>query len=182
MTPRGTAATRRDAGAAGGAGPRAARHPRHAVGRVDPAAEGMAIDSALEAGVPLVIANMLHLPPYPATVVLVGAANATLPHEEALDEVRGTAARAASLGVKTELLRVRPDIRSARCSRSWSSGTPGCSCSAPTARACAGCATAPPSGGCGGTRRAWCGSRPTADASTPVAVDSDRRLRYELAT
>jgi nucleotide-binding universal stress UspA family protein len=39
-------------------------------------------------------------------VTLVGAANATLPHEEALDEVRGTAARAASLGVKTELLRV----------------------------------------------------------------------------
>lgn len=73
---------------------------------IDPAAEEMAIASALEAGVPLVIANMLHLPPYPATVTLVGAANATLPHEEALDEVRGTAARAASLGVKTELLRV----------------------------------------------------------------------------
>ena len=74
--------------------------------RIDPAAEEMAIASALEAGVPLVIANMLHLPPYPATVSLVGAANATLPHEQALDEVRATAARAASLGIRTELLRV----------------------------------------------------------------------------
>src|SRR4051794_24562992 len=74
--------------------------------RIDAAAEEMAIASALEAGVPLIIANMLHLPPYPATVSLVGAANATLPHEEALDEVRATAARAASLGIRTGLLRV----------------------------------------------------------------------------
>ena len=74
--------------------------------RIDPAAEEMAIASALEAGVPLIVANMLHLPPYPATVSLLGAANATLPHEEALDEVRATAARAASLGIRTELLRV----------------------------------------------------------------------------
>ena len=74
--------------------------------RIDPAAEEMAIASALEAGVPLIVANMLHLPPYPATVMLVGAGAATLPHEEALEEVRATAARAASLGIKTELLRV----------------------------------------------------------------------------
>ncbi len=74
--------------------------------QIDPAAEEMAIASALEAGVPLIVANMLYLPPYPATVTLVGAAGATLPHEEALDEVRATAARAASLGIRTELLRV----------------------------------------------------------------------------
>jgi hypothetical protein len=49
---------------------------------------------------------MLQLAPYPTTVVLLGAGGATLPHEEALDEVRGTAARAAALGVRTELLRV----------------------------------------------------------------------------
>jgi universal stress protein family protein len=73
---------------------------------IDPAAEEMAIASALEAGVSLIIANMLHLPPYPATVTLLGAANATLPHEEALDEVRATAARAAAFGIRTELLRV----------------------------------------------------------------------------
>ena len=74
--------------------------------RIDPAAEEMAIASALEAGVPLIVANMLHLPPYPATMMLIGAANATLPHEEALDEVRATAARGAALGIRTELLRV----------------------------------------------------------------------------
>jgi nucleotide-binding universal stress UspA family protein len=73
---------------------------------IDPAAEEMAIASALEAGVPLIVANMLHLPPYPATVMLVGPENATLPHEEALEEVRATAARAAALGIRTELLRI----------------------------------------------------------------------------
>src|SRR4051794_19370082 len=75
-------------------------------GRIAPAAEEMAIASALEAGVPLIVANMLHLPPYPATVMLVGPEGATLPHEEALDEVRATAARAAALGIRTELLRI----------------------------------------------------------------------------
>jgi Universal stress protein family len=74
--------------------------------RIDPAAEEMAIASALEAGVPRIVANMLHLPPYPATVMLVGPGGATLPHEEALEEVRATAARAAALGIRTELLRV----------------------------------------------------------------------------
>src|SRR3954462_6208748 len=74
--------------------------------RIDPAAEEMAIASALEAGVPLIVANMLHLPPYPAPMVLRGPEGAPLPHEEALDEVRATAARGAALGIRTELLRV----------------------------------------------------------------------------
>jgi hypothetical protein len=74
--------------------------------QIDPAAEEMAIASALEAGVPLIVTNMLYLPPYPATVMLLGPGGATLPHEEALDEVRATAARAAALGIRTELLRV----------------------------------------------------------------------------
>jgi nucleotide-binding universal stress UspA family protein len=69
-------------------------------------AEDMAISSALEAGAPLIVANVIELPPYPATIMLVGAGGATLPHEEALDEVRATAARAAALGIRTELLRV----------------------------------------------------------------------------
>jgi hypothetical protein len=73
---------------------------------VDPSAEEMAIASALEAGAPLVIANLLELPPYPAALMLVGPGAATLPHEEALDEVRATANRAAALGIRTELLRV----------------------------------------------------------------------------
>jgi nucleotide-binding universal stress UspA family protein len=74
--------------------------------RVDPSAERMAIDSALEAGVPLVIANVLRLRPFPTTLGLLGPEGMNLPHEEDLDAVRATAARAAELGVKTELLRV----------------------------------------------------------------------------
>jgi len=74
--------------------------------RVDPTAERMAIDSAIEAGVPLVIANILRLRMYPTTLALVGPEGLNLPHEEDLDAVRATARRAAELGVKTELLRV----------------------------------------------------------------------------
>ena len=75
--------------------------------RVHPSAERMAIDSAIEAGVPLVIVNLIPLPPYPQTIILLGPEAATLPHEEDLDALRETARRAADLGVKTELLRVR---------------------------------------------------------------------------
>ena len=74
--------------------------------RVDPSAERMAIDSALEAGVPLVLVNILHFRPYPTTLLLVGHEAMNLPHEEDLEAVRATANRAADLGVKTELLRV----------------------------------------------------------------------------
>ena len=74
--------------------------------RVDPSAERMAIDSAIEAGVPLVLVNILRFRPYPTTLALVGPEGLNLPHEEDLDAVRATAARAAELGVKTELLRV----------------------------------------------------------------------------
>jgi nucleotide-binding universal stress UspA family protein len=75
--------------------------------RVHPSAERVALDSAIEAGVPLLVVNLVPLPPYVRTMVLVGPAGTTLPHEEALEEVRATARRAAELGVKTELLRVR---------------------------------------------------------------------------
>jgi hypothetical protein len=75
--------------------------------RVHPSAERMAIDSAIEAGVPLLVVNLIPLPPYPRTLMLVGPEATTLPHEEDLDELRATAHRAADLGVKTELLRVR---------------------------------------------------------------------------
>lgn len=75
--------------------------------RVDPSAERMAIDSAIEAGVPLLVVNLVPLPLYVRTMVLVGPAGTTFPHEEALDAVRATAGRAAELGLKTELLRVR---------------------------------------------------------------------------
>jgi nucleotide-binding universal stress UspA family protein len=73
--------------------------------RVDPAAERMAIDSAFDAGASLIVANLILLPPYPATIMLARE-YATLPHEEELDEVRATAERAAALGIRTELLRI----------------------------------------------------------------------------
>jgi nucleotide-binding universal stress UspA family protein len=72
---------------------------------VDPSAERMAIESALDAGAPLIVANLILLPPYPATIMLARE-YATLPHEEELDEVRATAERAAALGIRTELLRI----------------------------------------------------------------------------
>jgi hypothetical protein len=73
--------------------------------RVDPSAERVALDSALEAGVGLIVANMIMLPAYPMTMILAPQ-YATLPHEEDLDAVRATAHRAAALGIKTELLRI----------------------------------------------------------------------------
>ena len=74
--------------------------------RVDPSAERMAIESAIEAGVPLILVNLLRMRDYPTTIGLLGAGATTLPHEEDLDAVRSTAKRAAELGIKTELLRV----------------------------------------------------------------------------
>jgi hypothetical protein len=74
--------------------------------RVDRTAERVALESALEAGVRLIVANMIHLPAYPMTAILAPEC-ATLPHEEDLEAVRATAARAAALGIATELLRVR---------------------------------------------------------------------------
>jgi universal stress protein family protein len=73
--------------------------------RVDPSAERMALESAIQAGVKLILANMLVLPPYPVTVTLA-TDYATLPHEEDLEAVRATAHRAAALGIATELLRI----------------------------------------------------------------------------
>jgi nucleotide-binding universal stress UspA family protein len=73
--------------------------------RVDPSAERVAIESALETRSRLIIANMLMLPPHPTTLMLARE-YATLPHEEDLEAVRGTADRAAERGVQTELLRI----------------------------------------------------------------------------
>src|SRR5690349_12224208 len=73
--------------------------------RVDPSAERMALDSALDANVPLIVANMLSLGSQPMTLTFAPDA-LTLPHEEDLEAVRATAARAAALGIPTELLRI----------------------------------------------------------------------------
>jgi len=73
--------------------------------RIDANAERVAFESAIEAGVALVVANMITMPSYPTTLMLAPEFM-TLPHEEDLDEVRATAARAAARGVETELLRI----------------------------------------------------------------------------
>src|SRR6201995_919778 len=73
--------------------------------RIDASAERMAFDSALDVGARLIIANLMMLPPYPATIMLARE-YATLPHEEDLEAVRATAARAGALGIATELLRI----------------------------------------------------------------------------
>jgi nucleotide-binding universal stress UspA family protein len=90
--------------AAGGVAPRPVVLATLSV-RVDPEAERMAIDSALATGARLIIANMLWLPPHPTTLTLAREV-AVLPHEEDLEAVRETAARAAARGVATELLRI----------------------------------------------------------------------------
>jgi hypothetical protein len=73
--------------------------------RVDPNAERMALESALEAGVPLILASMITMPPY-AMTIRFAPEYVTFPHEEDLDAVRATAQRAAELGIATELLRI----------------------------------------------------------------------------
>jgi len=73
--------------------------------RVDPDAERMAIESALEARATLIVANLIMLPPYRTTMMLARE-YVTLPHEEDLEAVRATAQRAADLGIPTELLRI----------------------------------------------------------------------------
>jgi hypothetical protein len=73
--------------------------------RVDPNAERMALESALDAGTSLIVANMLPLPAYPMTFMLARD-QLTLPQEEDLEAVRATARRAAERGIRTELLRV----------------------------------------------------------------------------
>ena len=73
--------------------------------RVARAAEEMAIESALQAQVPLILANLLTFRPGLLTSQLARD-YVVLPHEEDLEAVRETAARAAERGVKTELLRI----------------------------------------------------------------------------
>ncbi len=73
--------------------------------RVDPSAERFAIETSVQNGSRLIIANMIMLPPHPTTLMLARE-HATLPHEEDLEAVRETAHRAAARGVPTELLRI----------------------------------------------------------------------------
>ena len=73
---------------------------------VDPDAERMAIESALEAGVALIVVNVVELPPCPRALALGGPRALAFPHEEEYTAVRATAERAAKLGLSVEHLRV----------------------------------------------------------------------------
>ena len=74
--------------------------------RIDPAAERMVTETALETGAHVVIVNLVRLPLYGTSLVLHGPDGAVLPHEDDRDEVRATAQRLADRGVDVELLRV----------------------------------------------------------------------------
>ena len=70
--------------------------------RVDPSAERLAIESCLDANVPLVVVNAIAAPACPHTLRL-GALD---PAREDYAAVRATAERAAAFGIRVEHLRV----------------------------------------------------------------------------
>ena len=70
----------------------------------DPAACELAVDSAVEAGQPLLVVVLAQLAPLPLSVLL-GYDQVDSPEDE--EAFRAPAARAASLGVAVERLRVR---------------------------------------------------------------------------
>jgi nucleotide-binding universal stress UspA family protein len=74
--------------------------------RVDPEAERLAVESALDAGVPLLVVNAVQLPPCPRALALGGPSAVAFPYEEDYEAVRATAERAARLGLRVEHLRV----------------------------------------------------------------------------
>ena len=74
--------------------------------RIEPKAEALAIESAVENGVPLLVVNVMPMPMCPRTLVLAGPGALTFPNEEDYEAVRATAQRAASWGLKVEHLRV----------------------------------------------------------------------------
>jgi nucleotide-binding universal stress UspA family protein len=73
---------------------------------IDPAAERVAIESALDAGVPLIVVNVVELPPCPRALAMGGPRAVAFPHEEHYEAVRATAERAAKFGLRVEHLRV----------------------------------------------------------------------------
>ena len=98
-----------------------------------PSAERMAIDSAIEAGVPLLVVNLIPLPLYVRTMTLVGrgghhAAARGAPRRGPRHSRAGGRARRGDRAAA----RAHPACRCGRCSRWRPSATPGCSCSGPS--------------------------------------------------
>ena len=75
--------------------------------RFEPEAERIAIESAVENGVPLLVVNSTPLPHCPRAVALTGSSALGFPYEHDYEAVRATAHRAASWGLAVEHLRVR---------------------------------------------------------------------------
>ena len=73
---------------------------------IDPVAERVAIESALDAGVPLIVVNVVELPPCPRALAMGGPPALAFPHDEEYEAVRATAERAAKFGLRVEHLRV----------------------------------------------------------------------------
>jgi hypothetical protein len=73
---------------------------------IDPEGERVAVETAVEAGARLVLVSLRLVPVAPLTVAVTGRDGVTLPDEEALEDVRATAARAAARGIETLLVRV----------------------------------------------------------------------------
>lgn len=74
--------------------------------RVEPEAERLAIESAVENGVQLLVVNVMPMPACTRALVMAGHRALAFPHEEDYEAVRATARRAASWGLKVEHLRV----------------------------------------------------------------------------
>jgi nucleotide-binding universal stress UspA family protein len=74
--------------------------------RVDPEAERLAIASAIEAGVPLIVVNAVPMPTCRHALAVARRNGLSFPVEEDYKQVRATAERAAGFGLRVEHLRV----------------------------------------------------------------------------
>jgi nucleotide-binding universal stress UspA family protein len=74
--------------------------------RVEPEAERIAIECAVENGVPLLVVNVIPMAACPRALAVAGPKALSCPHREDYEAVRATAKRAASWGLKVEHLRV----------------------------------------------------------------------------
>jgi nucleotide-binding universal stress UspA family protein len=74
--------------------------------RVEPEAEWLAIESAVEAGVPLLVVNAVPMPACRHALAVARRDGLSFPVEEDYEQVRATAERAAGFGLHVEHLRV----------------------------------------------------------------------------
>ena len=122
-----------------------------------------AVDSAVELGQRLIVANFRERAPLPLSAML-GCDD--LPYPPQMEESLAAAATLArSLGVDVTRLRVKSFHPIRPCSRSWPSSVRGFSSSAPTGPGSAGCATDGRSGPSGPEPIRCCGRQRDQDVS-----------------